>query len=243
LPLFFLYRILIDAMDAKENKVKSLQNEKSSLAAKNADLEKQAQAAKQKEIEETAKLLAASNYSGNFSGKFTWPVPGVYIVTAMFFDKEYLTLTGINHTGFDIGASQGHNVVAMEDGVVIKADYMAGGYGNYVVINHGASSDGYTYATLYGHNSALCVKKGDIVTKGQKIAISGNTGFSSAAHVHIEVIKAKGSANWVVDGMDYFNASQAPFTYQSYGKVISYPFENESQYQYKKISTRSTIVQ
>jgi len=235
-------KTLEDARAAKNNKISSLKGEKTTLTEKNKKLADQATAAKKKIEQEIAKLLQdGTKYTGNFTGKFTWPVPGVYVITAMFYDKEYYQIVENNHSGFDIGAPEGNSIVAMADGVVRIAGFNYGGYGNYVLVDHG-NSDGYTYATLYAHASALNVTAGQIVTKGQKIATSGNTGFSTGAHVHIEVIKAKYGKNWVLDGMDYFNASQAPFTYKSYGKYISYPFSNPGTYQYKKIADRSVII-
>lgn len=235
-------KTLEDARTAKNNKIYSLKGEKTTLTERNKKLADQATAAKKKVEQEIAKLLKdGTKYTGNFTGKFTWPVPGVYIVTAMFYDKEYYKIVGNNHSGFDIGAPEGNAIVSMADGVVSIAKFNNDGYGNYVLVDHG-NSDGYTYATLYAHASALNVTAGQVVTKGQKIATSGNTGFSTGAHVHIEVIKAKGSQNWVLDGMDYFNMSQAPFKYKSYGDYISYPFSNPGTYQEKKMAARSVII-
>ena len=82
----------------------------------------------------------------------------------------------------------GKPIVAAETGTVIVAGYNAGGYGNYVMIDHGkCTSDGNNYITLYGHASALAVAKGDKVTKGQTIAYVGSTGNSTGPHLHFEM--------------------------------------------------------
>jgi murein DD-endopeptidase MepM/ murein hydrolase activator NlpD len=85
------------------------------------------------------------------------------------------------HRGLDFAGKRGTEVIAVASGVVTRSE-KASGYGNVVEIRHG---DG--YSTLYGHNDKNLVKAGDVVTKGQAIALLGNTGRSSGPHVHFEV--------------------------------------------------------
>lgn len=87
------------------------------------------------------------------------------------------------HRGIDFASRKGTEVHAVASGVVKRA-FKNGGYGHMVEIRH---VDGYT--TLYAHNQKNLVKKGDLVTKGQTIALLGNTGRSSGPHVHFEVHK------------------------------------------------------
>ena len=87
------------------------------------------------------------------------------------------------HTGIDYGSPHGSNIVAAAAGKVIVSGYNSGGYGNYVVINHG---NGIT--TLYAHASALLVSKGQSVSQGQVIAKVGSTGMSTGPHLHFEVL-------------------------------------------------------
>ena len=81
----------------------------------------------------------------------------------------------------DIGAAAGTNVLAANDGTVIKAGWN-NSYGNLVMIDHGGG-----IVTLYAHNSKLLVSTGDVVAKGQAIALVGSTGQSTGPHIHFEV--------------------------------------------------------
>ncbi|NCP66049.1 MAG: M23 family metallopeptidase [Paraglaciecola sp.] len=87
------------------------------------------------------------------------------------------------HKGVDFAGKEGDEIMATAAGIVTWADERYG-YGNLVEIDHG---DG--LVTRYGHNKTINVKVGDVVTKGQAIALMGNTGRSTGAHVHYEVIQ------------------------------------------------------
>lgn len=89
---------------------------------------------------------------------------------------KYLT-----HDGIDIGSKLGSPIYAAGDGEVIHAG-LNGGYGKCVIISHGNG-----IKSLYGHLSAIDVKVGDRVKRGQQIAKMGNTGTSTSAHLHFEV--------------------------------------------------------
>ena len=120
-----------------------------------------------------------STYSG---GKLGWPCPASSRITSQY---GYRILFGVRdfHTGIDIGAGTGSNIVAAESGTVILAAYgWNGGYGNYMILSHG---NGVT--TRYAHASALYVSAGQTVTKGQVIGAVGTTGNSTGPHLHFEV--------------------------------------------------------
>lgn len=85
------------------------------------------------------------------------------------------------HYGVDLGCYEGTPVLATKDGVVTHADYDAG-YGNRVDINHAGG-----WLSIYGHNNRILVKVGQVVHKGDIIALSGNTGASTGPHVHYEL--------------------------------------------------------
>ena len=86
-----------------------------------------------------------------------------------------------HHLGIDFDANTGDPVHAAAGGVIVFSGVKSG-YGNVVEVDHG---NGYT--TLYGHNSRLLVRPGDIVRPGQTIAKAGSTGRSTGPHVHFEV--------------------------------------------------------
>jgi murein DD-endopeptidase MepM/ murein hydrolase activator NlpD len=87
------------------------------------------------------------------------------------------------HKGIDFAGKEGEDVIATGAGVVTWSGSRYG-YGNLVEIDHGNG-----LRTRYGHNAELIVAVGDVVTKGQGIALVGNTGRSTGAHVHYEVLK------------------------------------------------------
>ncbi|TNE81496.1 MAG: M23 family metallopeptidase [Bacteroidetes bacterium] len=87
------------------------------------------------------------------------------------------------HTGMDFSAPTGTEIYATGNGKVVSAEYDRG-YGYHVVIDHG-----FGYQTLYGHMSKMKVKKGQTVNRGEVIGLIGNTGTSTAPHLHYEVIK------------------------------------------------------
>ncbi|MCB9802901.1 peptidoglycan DD-metalloendopeptidase family protein [Candidatus Nomurabacteria bacterium] len=115
------------------------------------------------------KVAPASSDSGT---KLLWPVLSQRIT-------QYYSLV---HTGLDIGDKTGNPIYAAEAGKVEIAGWNAGGYGNYVIINHGNG-----LKTVYGHASKLLVKTGDTVSRGETIALIGSTGRSTGPHLHFEV--------------------------------------------------------
>lgn len=87
------------------------------------------------------------------------------------------------HAGLDFAGKQGSNIKAVASGVVTWASDRHG-YGNLVEINHGNG-----YKTRYAHCATIKVQVGDVVRKGDVVALMGSTGRSTGAHVHFEVYK------------------------------------------------------
>jgi len=87
------------------------------------------------------------------------------------------------HKGVDFASKEGSFVLATGAGVVSWAGKRAG-YGLLIEIDHGAG-----LKTRYGHSKEILVKIGDVVGRGEEIALVGNTGRSTGPHVHYEVLK------------------------------------------------------
>jgi murein DD-endopeptidase MepM/ murein hydrolase activator NlpD len=113
-----------------------------------------------------------------------WPVTGGYI--SADFGRRLDPFSGnlAAHQGVDFSTgSIGKDVFAVAAGVVSFAGSKEG-YGRMVEIDHGNG-----YETLYAHGHKLLVNEGDVVKKGQVIALSGSSGRSTGPHVHFEVHK------------------------------------------------------
>lgn len=128
--------------------------------------------------------VANFDFSKDVSGKFAFPTQKLVISSP--FGKRGKKM----HTGIDIAADGGSPVFAAESGVVIYSNDEIKGYGNLVIIKH--SND---ISTVYAHNKKNLVKKNDIVSKGQKIALVGKTGKAHGTHLHFEVRKDKEPVN------------------------------------------------
>ena len=87
------------------------------------------------------------------------------------------------HRGIDFAAAEGTKVTAVGAGLVTWAGDRSG-FGELVEINHGNG-----LSTRYGHNEKLLVKVGDMVRKGEPIALMGSTGRTTGTHLHFEVLK------------------------------------------------------
>ncbi|MCF6218152.1 MAG: M23 family metallopeptidase [Gammaproteobacteria bacterium] len=87
------------------------------------------------------------------------------------------------HNGVDFAGREGSHVISVAAGVVTAAEKRYG-YGNLVEVNHGNG-----YVTRYGHNKSLQVSVGQVVKKGEVLALMGSTGRSTGPHVHFEVLQ------------------------------------------------------
>jgi len=86
------------------------------------------------------------------------------------------------HPGIDLAGSYGTPIYATAGGIVLRAGWNSGGYGNLVEVDHGRG-----ITTRYGHMSAILVHDGDHITRGQQIGRMGSTGRSTGNHLHYEV--------------------------------------------------------
>lgn len=108
------------------------------------------------------------------------PLPGVKVSSP--FGMRHHPILNIDrlHAGADLGAPSGTEIHAAADGIVVLAE-VRGGYGNAVVIDHGNS-----LGTMYGHTSKMLVTPGQVVKRGDVIALVGSTGLSTGPHLHFE---------------------------------------------------------
>ena len=105
------------------------------------------------------------------------------VVTSEFgYRRDPFTGERRGHTGMDLAVPTGTSVRAALPGTVTVSTYNQGGYGYYVMIDHGNG-----LSTLYGHNSQLLAQVGQTVEVGDVIALSGSTGRSTGPHLHFEV--------------------------------------------------------
>lgn len=178
---------LKDKKQSLDTKLKELEKYISDLSDMREDFEADWDALDEK----IKKMKISQKYDGGF---LMWPAPNYYRITSHFGNR----IDPINgkpwfHYGTDIAVPTGSPIVAAADGTIVEARWK-GGYGYAVVINHGG------LVTLYGHNSKLLVKAGDVVKRGQTIALSGSTGRSTGPHLHFEVRLN----NKCVQPLDYF---------------------------------------
>lgn len=118
---------------------------------------------------------AGSSVSGTSDEGFQWPVQGP--VTSGFGDDR----GDHAHAGIDIGIPNGTSVYAAKDGIISIAGTLSG-YGVAIYCEHEGG-----YQTRYGHLQTLLVRAGQSVKRGDKIALSNNTGTSTGPHLHFEI--------------------------------------------------------
>ena len=123
---------------------------------------------------------------------YTWPVPGFYYLSSEWNEDRYT----YNHGAIDIagGGIMGATVVSADGGTVISSYNgcahnwgksgscgCGGGYGNYVMIDHGNGK-----MTVYAHLTNAVVSSGQSVSQGQVLGYVGSTGYSTGPHLHFE---------------------------------------------------------
>lgn len=163
-----------------------------------------------KELQELIRKAQQNNDGEDHSSDFRWPLDPQFHKLTTYFGWES-AFGGRNHGGIDIvGASasiSSQNIYTVQSGTVIKVYNgcphdkpkwyscgCGGGWGNYIVIDHGGS-----ISTLYAHCRKIFVTEGQKVTKGDVIGLVGTTGWSTGEHLHFEV-RVKGNR---VDPLGY----------------------------------------
>lgn len=169
--------VLDSKMAERDAMIQAIEGSQSALEAQIKEIEAE-EAAVRAQIARLANGDTA--YEG---GAMLWPTPSCKIITSYYGWRLHPVLGYEKlHTGMDIGASYGANIIAATSGTVITATYNSA-YGNYVVIDHGGG-----VCTLYAHQSSMAVSVGQYVSAGQVIGYVGSTGYSTGPHLHFEVI-------------------------------------------------------
>lgn len=162
----------------------------------------------QEEYENAIKAAQSEGSDQYYSGQFAWPCPGYHYITSPFGWRIHpIYGTRKHHNGVDIsgGGIKGKPIIAAADGIVSLATYNAGGYGYYVMINHGRGDDGMLYYTLYAHMTKYIVSAGQTVKQGQTIGYVGTSGASTGYHLHFEIRRGTTQDNIkVVNPMSFF---------------------------------------
>ena len=151
-----------------------------------------------KELQELIRKAQQNGNQEDHSSGFRWPLDPQFHKLTTYFGWED-AFGGRNHGGIDIvGASasvSSQNIYTVQSGTVIKVYNgckhdnpkwyscgCGGGWGNYIVIDHGGK-----ISTLYAHCRKIFVSEGQKVTKGDVIGLVGTTGWSTGEHLHFEV--------------------------------------------------------
>jgi len=139
------------------------------------------------------------------------PTTSTRITSPYGYRKHPVTNKYTGHNGIDIGATKrginGDKLYAVADGEVIISKVNGGGikkgYGYYIVVQHNG------FATLYGHQMSLIVKVGQRVKAGQLIGYMGNTGTSTATHLHFGVTEGNyWNMKWINPALYLLNKSE-----------------------------------
>jgi len=146
--------------------------------------------------------------------KLKWPVDR-HVITQYFGENPhiYARFNQAGHEGLDFVAAVGDNIYACADGKVLDVRPNDGNaYGLYVRLRH--RGNGVEYQTIYAHLSQALVSKGQSVSAGERIALSGDTGHSYAPHLHLTLkligAQTAGYPAGVVDPLPYLRGEEIP---------------------------------
>ena len=116
------------------------------------------------------------------TGKLLWPIPGTIHITELF-GMRHDPINGVweMHNGIDMGCPMSTTLRAPADGTVVYEGRFSG-YGNMLMVQCGQHM-----TLLFGHLKSFIAKKGQAVKRGQVIALTDNTGWSTGPHLHFEV--------------------------------------------------------
>lgn len=170
----------LEKIDGKIDQEKKAILQAKLLAAQRAQAEKRRREMMQRNKAFNTNISAP--VINNDGAYLQWPVPSSHRMTSFYGWRSdpFGRGTGF-HTGLDIAAPLGTQIVSAEDGVVVHVGW-SGGYGNLVKVQHDNGA-----LTYYGHLSGYNCSVGQRVKRGQLIAFMGSTGYSTGPHLHFEV--------------------------------------------------------
>ncbi len=176
-----------DAIDQNNEQIKKIDSEITRYFEEQKRKQEEEEKRRREEAAKKNKPIPSPSQKVVHKGGFIWPVPGFKTISSGFSDTQDRAHV---HGAIDIAGHciYGASIVASASGRVIMVNCVVdskgrggGGYGKYVVIDHGNG-----ISTLYGHMSNVAVSVGQTVSQGQLIGNVGNTGFSTGPHLHFE---------------------------------------------------------
>jgi murein DD-endopeptidase MepM/ murein hydrolase activator NlpD len=197
-----LQELFTEAREAKAA-VKSLISQRAN-ALRIAEEEQAAEEQRLADLEAAREALQAqiaqSASTGTATGKLIWPMPGYSAGGGVGWRVHPVYGYKSCHTGVDISAPSGTQIIAARGGTVIWTK-SGGPYGNNTLIDHGNG-----LATFYAHQTSFAVSGGERVRKCEVIGYVGSTGYSTGPHLHFEV-----HINGVPhDPMGWFGGTKTP---------------------------------
>lgn len=149
--------------------------------------------------------------SGTSSGSFQKPHRNAnYTVTSPFGYRIHpIKKTKKLHSGIDVSSGKHTPLYTVAAGKVVQSTFMAGGWGNYVVVNHGVIGKKEVFS-LYAHmNKPSILKIGQTISGSTQVGIEGTTGSSTGIHLHLEIREGTPGQSWSsgkpVDPKNYIN--------------------------------------
>ena len=160
--------------------------------------------------------------------KFYRPVIYGYVTSEYGYRIHPIYGSNRLHAGIDMSVykscSSCHTIYSVAAGKVVYTGYDSGS-GNYIVIHH--NINGQYYSSLYMHLARIDVRKGDIVTKDTPIAIMGNTGSSTATHLHLSMF----ACLYLSDSKcKYPGSTVNPRSYINFPSTLYKDFTNRTTY-------------
>jgi len=175
-------REIADAKQREKHRLNKMQNERERVESK---LQKIADRRARKHAHYLATHRSTPPQLSNGGGYLSWPVTNTYITSPYGMRMHPILHVYKLHDGTDFHADCGTPVYAAANGRVLSEYYNAG-YGNRIILDHGFVK-GVSLQTSYNHLTSFVARPGHFVHRGQLIAYSGTTGYSTGCHLHFMV--------------------------------------------------------